>query len=475
MFCLIEFGLALKYLKFKRKNKNVLDNNNAEPEITETLPFVTFQLPIYNELYVVDRLIDACAKMDYPKDRFEIQVLDDSNDETVEKVAAKVLEWQAKGVQIEQIRRTDRKGFKAGALQYGMDFCKGEFIAIFDADFVPKANFLKQTIPAFNNPKIGVVQTRWEHINEDYSMLTKVQAFTLDVHFAIEHVGRNSSGYFMNFNGTAGVWRKQAIIDAGGWSADTITEDLDLSYRTQLAGWQFDYKYEVGAPAELPAEMNGYKSQQFRWNKGGAEVAIKLLPRIFKSNLPFTIKMHSLHHLLSSSMYLFIFSAIILSVPLLYFKSSYPVWLINFSSIFFAGFLAIGFVYWLAYIVSNKSTLDKTFGFLYQFLAFMSVSLGMALHNTKAVLGAYFGKKSPFIRTAKYNLQSKNDSWKKKKYSHKIDWWVIGEGLLILYFLVAVIYGFQQREWGLFPLHVMACLGYIFVFFYSVKHSVSTN
>jgi len=469
VFCLIELRLAFRYLHFTR-NKPKQKLQFADNLLEQNYPFVTIQLPVYNELYVVERLIDACASMDYPASRFEIQVLDDSNDETVELIRNKVVYWKNRGIQIQQIQRTERTGFKAGALQYGLQTVQGEFIVIFDADFLPNPDFLQQTIPAFENPAIGVVQTKWEHINETYSLLTEIQAFTLDVHFCIEHVGRNTLGYFMNFNGTAGVWRKKAIEDAGGWSADTITEDLDLSYRAQLSGWQFQYLYHVEAPAELPAEINSYKSQQFRWNKGGAEVAIKLLPTIFKAKLPVKIKLHALHHLLSSSMYLIIFITTLLSVPLLVFKNQYPVWLINGSSVFLTGFLAIGFVYYLAFIRKNKGWLNATGGFIYKFLAFISVSLGMALHNTKAVLGAYLGKKSPFVRTAKYNISNQKGSWKKKKYMHNLDWVVIGEGILVFYFLSAVVLGFSRQEWGLFPLHVLSFLGYLFVFSLSVKH-----
>lgn len=470
LFCLIELRLAFQYLKFTRNQPKLSSAFPADIAI-QNHPFVTIQLPVYNELYVIERLIDACAVMDYPAERFEIQVLDDSTDETVELIRQKVKYWKNKGIQIEQIQRKERTGFKAGALQYGLKTLQGEFIVIFDADFLPNPNFLQQTIPTFENPAIGVVQTKWEHLNESYSLLTKIQAFTLDVHFCVEHVGRNTLGYFMNFNGTAGVWRKQAIIDAGGWSADTITEDLDLSYRAQLKGWQFKYLYHVEAPAELPAEINSYKSQQFRWNKGGAEVALKLLPTIFKAKLPGKIKLHALHHLLSSSIYVIIFLATLLSVPLLVFKNQYPAWLINSSSVFFIGFVAIAFVYYLAFIRKNSGWFSNTFGFVYKFLAFMSVSLGMALHNTKAVLGAYLGKKSAFIRTAKYNINNTNQSWKKKKYVHNLDWIIIGEGLLALYFLGAVILGFLKQEWGLFPMHLLSFCGYLFVFTLSLKHA----
>ena len=466
LFCLLELHLAFKYLQYK---KNIF-NKEVTPNIDEAaLPFVTIQLPIYNEQYVIERLIDACIKMDYPKDKFEIQILDDSTDETVSIVKEKVDVLKAQGFQIEQVRRTDRSGFKAGALKYGMATIKGTFIAIFDADFVPPPNFLKVTIPHFQIPEIGVVQTRWAHLNKSYSLLTKVQAFMLDVHFAIEHTGRNQGGLFMNFNGTAGVWRKQAILDAGGWSADTITEDLDLSYRAQLAGWKFKYLYKVETPAELPVELNGYKSQQYRWNKGGAEVAIKLLPKILSKKLNFNIKLNALHHLLSSSLYIVLFLVLLLSLVITLFQENYPHWLFNFGIVFFAGFIAIGFVYYLGYR-SGKPTKSKPLQFIVLFMAFISVSMGMTLHNAKAVLSAYLGRKSPFVRTAKYNLSNKKEKWQKKQYVHHLDWVVFGEGLIILCLIYIIGSSIYNNFWGFLPLHLTALYGYSFVFYYSIKH-----
>ena len=257
-----------------------------EEEEIPAYPFVTVQLPIYNEMYVVERLIDNIAHFDYPHDRFEIHILDDSTDETVEIVRRKVQEYKAKGLLIEQIRREKRQGFKAGALRDGMQYANGEFLAIFDADFLPRPDFLKRTIPFFEDDNVGVVQTRWEHINQDYSLITKLQALQLNVHFTVEQVGRMAGDYMLQFNGTAGVWRRETIDDAGGWEADTLTEDFDLSIRAQLKGWKIKYLEEVGSPAELPAEMNAFKSQQFRWMKGGAETARKMLPTVWRWPLP---------------------------------------------------------------------------------------------------------------------------------------------------------------------------------------------
>ena len=298
-YCIMQLSLAIHYIKYKKNlSKEETKFNIPESEY----PFVTVQLPVYNEQYVVERLIDAVCAFDYPKDKFEIQLLDDSSDESVGIAALKVAEYQAKGIQIYQIRRPERKGFKAGALEYGLKTAKGEYVAIFDADFTPYPDFLRKTIPYFiDDAKIGVVQAKWEHLNKDYSILTKIQAFALDMHFSIEQQGRNAAGYFINFNGTAGVWRKSTIEDAGGWKADTLTEDLDLSYRAQLKGWKFKYVENVVAPAELPTDMNAVKSQQFRWNKGGAETAKKIGRKVMRAEIPLRIKLHAIAHLCNTT------------------------------------------------------------------------------------------------------------------------------------------------------------------------------
>ena len=304
----MQLHLLVKYVKGPEKNE--------KPDLNGHRPFVTIQLPIYNELYVVERLIDNIAKLDYPKDKYEIHVLDDSNDETVEIVNKKVEEYKAKGFNIERITRDDRVGYKAGALKAATHKAKGKFIAIFDADFLPKPSFLKDTLAYFENPNIGIVQTRWGHVNQNYSLLTELQAFQLNVHFTVEQRGRMAGNYLLQFNGTAGIWRKETIESAGGWEADTLTEDLDLSYRAQLKGWEIAYLEDIISPAELPVEMNGLKSQQFRWMKGGAETAKKMLPTIWKSDLKFPQKLHASAHLLGSSVFLSVFCIGVFSVPL---------------------------------------------------------------------------------------------------------------------------------------------------------------
>ncbi|RKM87624.1 glycosyltransferase, partial [Aquimarina sp. BL5] len=304
LYSLAQLNLLFNYLKSRK-----LDDNSPTFDLSkeEETPYVTIQLPVYNELYVMERLLDNIALLEYPKDKLEIQVLDDSTDESVNTTATHIKQLQNTGLDIKHICREDRTGFKAGALKEGLKIAKGEFIAIFDADFLPGKKWLLQTIPYFKNDKIGVVQTRWGHINRDYSMLTKIQAFALDFHFTMEQVGRNYKDHFINFNGTAGVWRKKCIEDAGNWQGDTLTEDLDLSYRAQLKKWKFKYLEEVETPAELPVVISAARSQQFRWNKGAAENFQKLYWKMLKDKtVSIKTKFHSFFHLLNSSMFLLV-------------------------------------------------------------------------------------------------------------------------------------------------------------------------
>ena len=470
VFCLMQFHLLLHYKRYHRKNGDL----KTTPEIgEETYPFVTVQLPIYNEMYVVERLIENIAEFDYPKDRFEIHVLDDSTDETTEITRKKVLEYKEKGFNIDHIQRANRKGFKAGALKEGMKFAKGEFIAIFDADFLPKPDFLKNTIPYFENEKVGVVQTRWGHINQNYSLITRLQAFQLNVHFTVEQQGRNAGNYMLQFNGTAGVWRRETIDDAGGWEADTLTEDLDLSYRAQLKGWEFVYLEEIVSPAELPSEMNGLKSQQFRWMKGGAETAKKMLPSIWKSHLRLGQKIHASAHLLSSSVFIFIFIIGIFSVPLLLLMNPLNID-DRFLILFFIGLLSIIGVYYVANVEAvwkTGFTFRSVMKFLFLFPVFLSLSMGLSLHNSIAVLQGFMGKKSPFVRTPKFNIKTLSDTIQKRKYlSRKIPLTTILEGLLSVYFLVGVICGIFLNQGTFLMLHILLMIGFGTICFYSVKH-----
>ena len=460
-----QFDLALNYLKGKKKRKSEEDDQKLQ--LPDEVPVVTVQLPIYNELYVVERLIDCVCQFDYPKDKLEVQILDDSDDETVKLVAEKVKVYQDKGVDIKHVRRPERVGFKAGALQYGVEHSRGEYLAVFDADFLPEKNFLKSTIPHFANEKIGMVQTCWGHINTSYSLLTKMQAFGLDAHFSVEQNGRLHAGSFINFNGTAGVWKKECIKDAGGWSFDTLTEDLDLSYRAQLKGWKFKYLEDIKTPAELPVVMSAIKSQQFRWNKGGAECARKNLKKIWKTPKPFRNKIHSIFHLLNSSVYFFMLFAAILSIPTLFIKSEYESLALFFqlASVFLSGFLGISFFY---YVSTRQQHSFKYY--IQNFPVFLSVSMGLSLINAVAVIEGFLGIKSPFIRTPKFNILKKNDNWKGNKYVRpSVSLMTIFEGLFSLYFLFGIIYGISLGDYGLVLFHGMLATGFAIVFYYSVR------
>jgi cellulose synthase/poly-beta-1,6-N-acetylglucosamine synthase-like glycosyltransferase len=449
----------------------------AEDQGAPYYPFVTVQLPIYNELYVIGRLIDTVTKFDYPKDRFEIHILDDSTDETVALVAAKVEEYKAQGFNIDQIIREKREGYKAGALRDAMPVAKGEFIAIFDADFVPQADFLQKTIPHFADPEVGVVQTRWEHINQDYSLITRLQALQLNVHFTVEQVGRMNGGHLLQFNGTAGVWRRDTIEAGGGWQPDTLTEDLDLSIRSQLAGYKIHFLQDVGSPAELPVEMNSFKSQQHRWMKGGAETTKKMLPSVWKSDLTFWHKVHSTAHLLGSTIFLFVFLCGVFSVPLLFLFGELVELGLNKNvfAIFLAGLLSVIGIYYTANVqsVANK---ERSFGksvfkFVVLFPLFLALSMGLSLHNSVAVLQGYRGKKSPFVRTPKFNINTIKDKITASKYlDGKLNLITIGEGILSLYFCFAVWGAFYLQNTTFVVFHALLALGYGTIFFYSVKH-----
>jgi len=471
LYSIVQLSLVYSYLKNRKRIANELEKFSEK----NYFPFVTIQLPVYNELYVIERLIDSVANFNYPKDKFEIQVLDDSTDETVDIIAKRVEYWKTKGVNIEQVIRPERIGFKAGALDYGMKQCKGEFIAIFDADFVPEVDFLLKTIPYFQNPEIGVVQTRWEHLNKEYSLLTKLQAFALDAHFSVEQGGRNFAGHFINFNGTAGVWRKQAIEEGGGWKADTLTEDLDLSYRAQLKGWKFLFKEEIGSPAELPAEMNALKAQQFRWTKGAAECTVKNLGKVIKHNkYSFWTKINAVFHLMNSFLFIAIFSIALLSIPLLYIKQLHPELntFFKLAAISLFSFAVIGIMYFTSFAKSYENKALAFLHFMYYFPLFLSFSMGLSFHNSIAVLEGYVGKKSPFVRTPKFSLTKKTGGWKGKKYNKtKVKWVTIVEGLLSTYFIFGMTLSIYWKDFGFLPLFIMLALGFGVIFFYSIRHS----
>ena len=471
----MQIQLVYSYWKFKRSQKKLGQSTDDEIHPND-LPIVTVQLPIYNELYVVQRLIDAVAALDYPKDKLEIQVLDDSNDETVQLIADKVAEHQEKGIWIKHVRRDNRQGFKAGALAYGLQISHGEFVAIFDADFVPPSHFLKKTLPQFQDEQIGMVQTRWEHLNEDYSLMTQLQAFCLNAHFTIEQLGRHAQGHLINFNGTAGVWRKQCINEAGGWQSDTLTEDLDLSYRAQLKGWKFKYLEEVGTPAELPVAMNALKTQQFRWTKGAAECAKKNLSKVFKNTgLKRGTKIHATFHLLNSSMFIFVVLVSLLSLPLLYIKADFSQYaqIIMYFSFFLTGTVFLGLFYWFSTGVKGLKPSKRRIYFFTRFPLFLAMYTGLSLHNAMAVIEGLSGKKTAFIRTPKFNItQRKDQRWKSNKYlKNNLSVLTILEVLLCLYFLAGIVIGFLLEDYGLMPFHLMLAAGFGYISFYSIWHS----
>jgi cellulose synthase/poly-beta-1,6-N-acetylglucosamine synthase-like glycosyltransferase len=474
LYALAQMNLLINYLSSKKHREDCekFDLNNPEE-----VPFVTIQLPVFNELYVMERLLDNIALIEYPKDKLEIQVLDDSTDESLVSTKAHVEQLAATGLNITHITRTNRTGYKAGALKEGLKTAKGEFIAIFDADFLPRPNWLKRTIPYFKNDKVGVVQTRWGHINRNYSLLTRIQAFALDAHFTLEQVGRNSKGHFINFNGTAGIWRKACIIDAGNWEGDTLTEDLDLSYRAQLKNWEFKYLEDVETPAELPVVISAARSQQFRWNKGGAENFRKMLWRVIKSdNISAKTKIHGLLHLLNSTMFLNIFIVAVLSIPMLYIKNEYA-HLRNYFYVmsFFVISTIIFFVcYWFMYRNIYGSGFKRFFGYIGMFFTFFSIAMGFSLHNSIAVIEGHIGKRSEFVRTPKFNISTIRDSWKGNKYlKGNLSPHVVIEGILMLYFgfgmYSAFVVGDQGGDFGLFPFHLMLFIGFGYVFFKSLS------
>ena len=452
-------------LYYRNKYQKNVPEETAEGNCDKT---VTVQIPLYNEMYVAERIINAVCGLDYPKDKMEIQVLDDSTDETVEIVKKAVAKKADEGFNIKSFHRTDRKGFKAGALKEGLKSAKGEFIAIFDADFIPKKDFLKKTLKYFTSEKIGMVQTRWEHLNEDFSMLTKVQALALDGHFVIEQTVRNRAGFFINFNGTGGVWRKECIEDAGNWHDDTITEDLDLSYRAQLRGWKFIYLRDFTTPSELPAEINSLKAQQFRWTKGAIETAKKLLPVVWKSKMPLRVKLQSTFHLTNNLVFPFILLAGILNVPLIFIKNSGPYdGVFNFMSIFVLAFISS----FLLYLYAQKEVYPNWRKRITLFPIFMAGSMGLAVNNSRAVFEGLINRKSEFVRTPKFKVVNSNDNYTVKKYfkSIKVDSSAFIELLLAIYCLIGVLASIYFLEIAAIPFQLMFFFGFATVSFLSFK------
>jgi cellulose synthase/poly-beta-1,6-N-acetylglucosamine synthase-like glycosyltransferase len=467
LFILFVFGShGFIMLYYHKKYKEVKHIPNGNMKMNSK---VTIQLPLYNEFYVVERLINAICEIDYPKELIEIQVLDDSTDETVNVTAEIVAKKQKEGFNISHIRRNSRKGFKAGALKEGMKSATGEYIAIFDADFIPHKNFLKKTLSFFTDEKVGMVQTRWEHLNGDYSLLTKAQALALDGHFVIEQSVRNKAGFFINFNGTGGVWKRSCIEDAGNWHDDTLTEDLDLSYRAQLNGWKFIFLKDFTSPAELPSEINALKSQQFRWTKGAIETAKKILPLVWKSNVPLRVKLQSTFHLTNNIVFPFILLAAILNVPLIFIKNSGP------HEAYFAilSLFVLAFVSsFLFYLYSQKDVRSDWRKKIVLFPLFMAGSMGFAVNNSRAVVEGLLNRKSEFVRTPKFRVESNRDSWVGKRYlTNKLRLSVIVELIMAVYCLIGIISSIYFAEIAALPFQILFFTGFAFVSLTSIKHA----
>ena len=462
LLCLAVFGFhrtTLVWLYFRHKQ------NRPQPKgryAEEDLPMVTVQLPLFNEMYVVERLLDATARLDYPQEKLEIQVLDDSNDETQGICRRKVDELTSAGINVQYVHRTDRTGYKAGALEHGLKTAAGELVLVFDADFVPSPEMLRESVHFFTDPQVGMVQARWGHVNRDYSKLTEVEAIMLDGHFVIEHTARQRSGRFFNFNGTAGIWRKETIADAGGWEHDTLTEDMDLSYRAQLRGWQFIYLYDLISPAELPVEMNSFKSQQFRWAKGSIQVARKLLPTILRSDVSWRIKTEAFFHLCNNFAYPLLLLLSLLLLPNLLVRTSHgwrEVLLIDLPLFFGTTMSVISF-----YIVSQREVHPRTWKERLKYLPLMlAVGIGLCISQTRAVMEAVLGYETEFVRTPKHGVASKREDWKKKRYRAIKNFVPLVELFMALYFTATIVVAASFGHFLSMPFLLLFLVGYTYV------------
>lgn len=453
VYGLHRYALVFKYYRHRK-------NRTGEPSVQlAELPRITVQLPIFNEQYVVDRLVEAICKLEYPREKLDIQVLDDSTDETVKVASAVVERYAALGHPITYLHRAHREGFKAGALAHGLLTAKGELIAIFDADFVPPEDWLMRVVHHFADPGVGMVQTRWTHLNREYSFLTEVEAILLDGHFVLEHGARARSGVFFNFNGTAGMWRRQAIEDAGGWQHDTLTEDTDLSYRAQLKGWKFKYVQDIECPAELPIEMTAFKVQQARWAKGLVQTGKKILPMLFRSRVPLRVKVEAWYHLSANISYplMIIFSTLLMPAMII---RSFGGW-VQMLVIDLPLFLASTFSISSFYLVSQKELFPRSWFRTFLFLPFlMSFGIGLTLTNTRAVLEALLGVKSAFKRTPKYRVQSKNDRAMGQKYRRRLGLVPWLELLVGLYFALMCWYAYSSGNYWTIPFLLLFVVGY---------------
>jgi len=460
------YYIVYLYMKYR-------ENGPRAAAALDPAPVVTIQLPLYNEMYVADRLIEAVCRIEYPRDRLEIQVLDDSTDETQSIAELAVRRFASQGVDIQYYHRADRAGYKAGALEAGLKASRGEFVAIFDADFIPSADFLTHLMPHFADPRVGMVQARWGHINQDYSLLTKIQSILLDGHFVLEHGGRNRSGRFFNFNGTAGAWRRAAIDDAGGWQHDTLTEDLDLSYRAQQRGWRFIFLSDLIAPAEVPVEMNAFKSQQHRWAKGSVQTCRKLLPGILRSDLPLAVKAEAFFHLTANFNYPLMCILSVLMFPSMVIRYNmgwYEMLLIDVPLFFAATFSVCNF-----YMVCQRE-IHQDWQTRIKYLPFlMSIGIGLSINNTRAVLEAMFNKASEFTRTPKYRIEGDGDEWVGKKYRQSVAVQPLIELTLGLYFTATVFYALANQIYGTVPFLVLFQIGFLYTGLLSIVQQYSAD
>jgi len=445
----------LVWIYYRDKKNRTLGPTHFFPE----LPRITVQLPIFNEQFVIDRLLEACCALDYPKDKLQIQVLDDSTDETTAVAAALVERYQAAGSPIVYMHRTNRYGYKAGALDEGLKTATGDLIAIFDADFVPPRDWLMRVVHHFAEPGIGMVQTRWTHLNRDYSFLTQVEAILLDGHFVLEHGGRSRSGVFFNFNGTAGMWRREAIQEAGGWQHDTLTEDTDLSYRSQLKGWKFKYLQDVECPAEVPIEMTAFKTQQARWAKGLIQTSRKVLPMVLKSDQPFRVKLEAFYHLTANISYPLMILLSLLLMPAMiirFYQGWFQMMLIDLP-LFLASTCSISSFY----LVSQKELFPGKWARTFLYLPFlMSLGIGLTLTNSRAVLEALFGIESSFKRTPKYRVLKKGEKSQAAKYRKRLGIipWI--ELLIGCYFALTIAYAISNENYFTVPFLSLFVVGY---------------
>ena len=456
---------TIMYLRMKTPTKR-----RTEPQPIKEWPPVTVQLPIFNEKYTVERLLRAVTRLDYPADRLQIQILDDSTDDTYDLLKQLVADYRRRGFNIEHIHRVDRRGYKAGALQNGLQTATGELIAIFDADFVPKADWLKRTVPPFQNPQLGCLQTRWGHTNQQYNSLTQAEALGIDGHFIIEQTVRSKNGFFLNFNGTAGLWRRACIEDAGGWQWDTLTEDLDLSYRAQMRGWKFDYLPDVVVPAELPPQVEAYKKQQFRWAKGSFQVVRKILPNVLKAKLPLKVRFMALLHLTGYFVHPLMLTVLLLTLPVgLLVPGAFSVFPIS----IFAG-LGPPLLYLTATATQHKSILRR----MRSFPLLVIVGFGLSLSTTIAVLEGLFSKGGAFIRTPKLNVGNKPKQKQKvdRAYVAPLSSMVWIELILGLYALVTGIVLMPYMGWSILFWMVIYMLGFFYIAGLNlIQHSIEVS